>query len=269
MHYGIPKSFELYHKQIKNGAVDREPCRCILYYDNLEEKKNKLLISKKTDTNIEEKTEELRELTKIIDFCEEKYECRRELLLSYFNEKFTREKCYNMCDNCNKNIYREKVDCRKECKIILGLLNELKNKSINFTIEQLIDYLIGINKDNNNKNNKNFFGELSNYTKDEINKMIRYLIIKEYIDEFFITKNSLTLSSLKINNFGERIYQNINICHNNDVVMKISVGKIYNKENIKNKNIFDDNAYDDGILNQKKSVYHIMIIIYIILIKII
>ena len=174
-----------------------------------------------------------------------------------------------MCDNCNKNIYREKVDCRKECKIILGLLNELKNKSINFTIEQLIDYLIGINKDNNNKNNKNFFGELSNYTKDEINKMIRYLIIKEYIDEFFITKNSLTLSSLKINNFGERIYQNINICHNNDVVMKISVGKIYNKENIKNKNIFDDNAYDDGILNQKKSVYHIMIIIYIILIKII
>ena len=79
----------------------------------------------------------------MIDYCEEKYECRRALLLSYFKENFNKEKCYRMCDNCNKNKDREKIECTKECKIILGLLLNLKNKNnnINLTFDQIIDYL--------------------------------------------------------------------------------------------------------------------------------
>ncbi len=247
IHYGIPKTFKLYYKQIKKAGLDREPSRCILYYDNLEQKVNKIFISKKIDYD-KEKSEELRELTKMIDYCEEKYECRRDLLLSYFKENFNKEKCYRMCDNCNKNKDREKIECTKECKIILGLLLNLKNKNnnINLTFDQIIDYLKGINKYHLDKRfDNNYFGNLSKYTKDEINKMISYLIIEEYIDEYIINKNSLISSSLKINNFGEKIYKK------NDTVMKITLGKIYNNNN-------DDNAENknNNIVNQEKSIYH-------------
>ncbi len=113
IYYNIPKNFEIFYEQIKILGLDSEPCKCILYYNNKEINTKKLMLK---DTN------EIRSIEKLIDFCEENNECRRELLLSYFNEEFNKENCYHMCDNCNKNIFKENIDCAKESKNILGIL---------------------------------------------------------------------------------------------------------------------------------------------------
>ena len=239
IHYNIPNSIEKYYKNIERAGLDGEPSRCILYYDDLEYKTLKFLISKKLDSV--QKVNELRELTKIIDFCEEELECRRVLLLLYFDEIFTEENCYHMCDICNKNIYCDNIDCTRECKIILNILNIHKN--IYFSLKQMIDYLKGENREDLNKIYKiniEYFGQLSKYTSNEINKMIRYLIIKEYIDEYILNDKDSLFSALKINSFGEKIIEN------NDIIIKIKLFK-------KNNNIEQKNKTN---LNIEYSTYH-------------
>ena len=216
IYYNIPKNFEIFYEQIKILGLDSEPCKCILYYNNKEINTKKLMLK---DIN------EIRSIEKLIDFCEENNECRRELLLSYFNEEFNKENCYHMCDNCNKNIFKENIDCTKESKNILGILFDKKNK------EYDLDELYELYK-NENLNN--------------IKKIIRYLIIKEYIDEYFIKDKIL----LKITNLGENFYKD-NI---NEIKIILPLGNIKQIKTEVNKAYYNNyrRNYNNNLLNNNK-----------------
>ena len=216
IYYNIPKNFEIFYEQIKILGLDSEPCKCILYYNNKEINTKKLMLK---DIN------EIRSIEKLIDFCEENNECRRELLLSYFNEEFNKENCYHMCDNCNKNIFKENIDCTIESKNILGILFDKKNK------EYDLDELYELYK-NENLNN--------------IKKIIRYLIIKEYIDEYFIKDKIL----LKITNLGENFYKD-NI---NEIKIILPLGNIKQIKTEVNKAYYNNyrRNYNNNLLNNNK-----------------
>ena len=235
IHYNIPKSFDIYYKQIEKAGIDGEPSRCILYYDNLEFENIQHLITNNINMSIKQKIEELRELTKFKYYCEEENECRRVLLLSFLNEISLKEKCFHMCDNCNKNINYEYKDCSKESKIILTLLIKLKNE--NLTLNLINEILKGNSKEHTNEipeNSYEYFGKLSNYKPEEINKLFFQLVLKEYIDEY-ITNDGL--SNYKINDFGERIYNNDNMTE------KIILIKINENEKAINNNIITEEKY--------------------------
>ena len=245
IHYDIPKNIKIYYEQIEIVGKDGEPSKCILYYNNSETNKRKSLICNEIK-NKENEKEELRELSKIINYCEEESECRRVLLLSYFNEDFKKERCHHMCDNCNKNKYYNNFDCTKECKIILSLLYNNKNR--NYYAEQIIDILKGINNENYEKmiNRSEYFGKLSLFNKDEINKMINLLIIKEYIDEYITNDNSTIHSILEINNLGEKFYKS------NDIIINIALNRKFNNGMNLNSNYHRN--YNINIYHENKKI---------------
>ena len=218
IHFNLPKNFDAYYNHIKILGLDSEPSLSLIYYNTDE-------IKKKNNNNIED----IRSMEKLIEFCEENNECRRGLFLSYFNEEFNRENCYHMCDNCNKNIFLEKIDVTKECKDILGILIKNKNKNNDYNIDELCDILYG-NNDNNKE--EDFFGVMKNHSMNNIKKIIRYLIIKGYIDEYNSNENKIT--QIKITNLGENLY-NDNI---NEIRILLPIGKkILPKNRIINTNI--------------------------------
>ena len=71
---------------------------------------------------------------------------------------------------------------------------------------------------------KKYFRNFKNENLNNIKKIIRYLIIKEYIDEYFIKDKIL----LKITNLGENFY-NVNI---NRIKIRLPLGNI---KQIKNR----------------------------------
>ena len=237
IHFGLPKSFELYYQEIGRAGRDGEPSRCILYYDQSDRKTIHFLLSKNNDPSKE--SEDLRGLTQMIDFCEQEFECRRVTALSYFDEKFDREKCNSMCDNCFKSLKCENKDVTKECRIILGLLYVLGNNRFQQTATQINDYLRGKKELDKIGRKKEFFGRLSNFSIQDINKMIRYLIIKKYAEEKLVKGTYAVWSVVQITKFGEQSFMN------DDIVIKIPFKKTkylsneekneYNKKN-KNKN---------------------------------
>ena len=232
IHYNLPKDFNEYYKQIKILGLDLEPSLSIIYYD----------------------TSEINNDIKLIDFCEEEYECRRTIFLSYFNEVFNKEYCYHMCDNCNKNYFLEKIDVTKECKDILGILIKNKNKNFEYNINELSGILNGNDNNIDTIKKEEYFGILHNYSINNIKKIIRYLIIKGYIEEQYINN----IIELKITNIGENLF-NDNI---NEIKILLPIGqKLPKKNRIINNNI--NIPQDHRILNnyyyqrnREKNIYH-------------
>lgn len=77
----------------------------------------------------------------MIAYCENKLECRRELVLAYFGESFAKENCNQTCDNCKNNLSADFVDISGHVKNLIEIIQELGESNV--TINQCIDIYRG------------------------------------------------------------------------------------------------------------------------------
>jgi len=93
---GIPDSIESYYQQIGRAGRDNKPSDTLVIY-GLDDLVTRRRMIEQNDNNNEYKLLENKRLDYLLSLCETP-ECRRKVLLAYFDE--TLEKCDN-CDNCH------------------------------------------------------------------------------------------------------------------------------------------------------------------------
>jgi len=95
LHADLPKNIETYYQQIGRAGRDGEPADCLLLYNYGDIGRITYFFKDKPEKQMWHENNLLQEMVR---YCESDI-CRRILLLKYFAETFTKEKCGN-CDNC-------------------------------------------------------------------------------------------------------------------------------------------------------------------------
>ncbi|CCJ28450.1 unnamed protein product [Pneumocystis jirovecii] len=191
IHLFLPKSLEGYYQETGRAGRDGNIAELERMID-------------KGDASWTQKNRQKASLHLVLQFCENKVDCRRKQLLAYFNEKFSEKECNQTCDNCREStivVKKDMFDMGKEVvKIVLAVQ---ENK---FTILQCIDVFRGI------KNTKvvNFgyealpsFGSGSSLSRLDAERLFHVLIFDDIIKEVSdVTKMGFVVTYVQIGKNG-------------------------------------------------------------------
>lgn len=142
IHHTMPKSLEGYYQETGRAGRDGKRSGCYLFYNYRDTAVQRRLIDKgEGDKELKDRQRQM--LRNVIQFCENRTDCRRVQILAYFNESFRREDCHRCCDNCKSDAVFETRDFTDYAVRALELVGGFQKRKEDVTLLQCIDIFAG------------------------------------------------------------------------------------------------------------------------------
>lgn len=145
IHCTVPRNMEGYYQETGRAGRDGLPSTCIVYFNQKDARTMLFNIAKdefmgengKVDWALtqRQRTHHRELMQGVINYCENRVDCRRVQVLRYFSETFDPKLCRNACDNCRygHEYTQETRDVTDISKNIIKLVSDATQKGQNIT----------------------------------------------------------------------------------------------------------------------------------------
>lgn len=140
IHHTLPKSLEGYYQETGRAGRDGKRSDCYLYYQYSDSRTLRKMIEE-GEGSWEQKQRLKDMLRTVIQFCENKADCRRAQVLGYFSESFDPKNCNSTCDNCRSDATFVTKDLTEYAAMAIKLVNAVHENKV--TMHQCVDAFRG------------------------------------------------------------------------------------------------------------------------------
>lgn len=176
IHHTMPKSLEGYYQETGRAGRDGKLSGCYLFYGY----QDTMILRKFIDDGEggRDQKERLHSmLNRMVQYCEDKVECRRVQVLGYFGERFSKDDCNGTCDNCNSKSTYETVDRSDEAKAAINIIQNRDGQD--YTVVLVGDIMRGVKSQKVQSlgmEESRYFGVAKHLKKNECESLIYRLI---------------------------------------------------------------------------------------------